>query len=63
MSVVRKHCTCGASMAARGHVGPAVEAWEHIHTGDGHGDATAAQASRARRKAEAEELRREGWNL
>jgi hypothetical protein len=53
---LRRHCLCGSS-AIVGSTPPdaardIVQAWHDIHTGDGHGQATAQQAADARRRNE-----------
>jgi len=55
-SRLRRYCLCGASL--RGRASPAdlaaavLGAWASIHTGPGHGTATASQARNARRRAD-----------
>lgn len=57
---IRRYCLCGASLAVRSH--PSNTAHDLAaqftiqHQGDGHGPATAAQASRARAREEAAAL-------
>jgi hypothetical protein len=53
---LNRYCLCGGSMTGR--AGPAgfaaglAAAFDEVHAGDGHGEATAAQASAARRREE-----------
>ncbi|WP_426513152.1 hypothetical protein ACPPVO_22500 [Dactylosporangium sp. McL0621] len=60
MTAIAKYCLCGGSM--RGRVSPGesgttlVAMFAEIHSGPGCGEATAAQAGRARRRQEARVL-------
>lgn len=62
MTIIR-YCLCGASMHASSGSTAMVEDIEAMflqaHTGEGHGDATQAQASRARRREERQLLAEE----
>lgn len=55
-TLLRQYCLCGASMTGRAApanlAGALLDAWNNLHGGAGHGAATAAQASNARRRAE-----------
>jgi hypothetical protein len=53
---LRRHCVCGSSAIVSSTPPDAardiIQAWHHIHTGDGHDHATAQQAAEARRHSE-----------
>lgn len=53
MPDLRRYCLCGGSMNGKASSGLAealTEVFDREHTGPGHGPATPAQASRARRR-------------
>lgn len=61
MTAVTRYCLCGASL--RGSASPLDMAvgltamFDRFHSGDGHGPATAQQASTARQREEANETK------
>lgn len=56
MPEIRRYCLCGGAATATSSDAEAVQfvsdAFDTVHTGDGHGAATARQAAAARRREE-----------